>query len=91
MKYTEECTYCSGTGRVRHVCRMYTFRLLKRTGSRGWQNSYYRCKVCGKYHKSIYHGYDYDSDIHWLVVGETQDYMSFTQEELDNIIKSLDK
>ena len=87
MEHTEECTHCSGTGKVKHVCRMHTFRVLARSGPRSWTNSYYQCKICGEYYKSIYHGFDYDSDIHWLSLGETKDYMSFTQEELDEVLK----
>ena len=81
------CPECTGTRKSEHVCKPASMTTIFK--KRKWCNiriTYFQCS-CGKYYKNEYErdpGAG-DSDL-WLELGQTVDYKTFTQEELDKVL-----
>ena len=92
---TGKCKCCEGTGEIEHKCERGMFTRLDKPERRPMGRmyasydsiTYHQCK-CGIYWK---HYYQYDpgagSSSEWFRLGESYEYKSFTQEDLDRVLK----
>ena len=90
---TGRCSRCEGSGRIKHVCRFpSTLEVISEKGAWDYRVTYWQCKICDVYCKSVYQRYSAGgSDCDWLALGESRGGLTFTQEELDKVLKAREK